>query len=348
MIFNSLYKKAGSEVLELTTSGQLNSKYSNKPTLLAIIDGSEIRKEYSQEMEDLQKVLGLNKELINGYRSVGAILTTEDISLNNYNKPKTWLLEQTTFSKHEKNYKTDKLYSLKAIQRVTTEIKTKPKNKDLEIIYLLDRLYDDQDYLYQLDKKLKAKFVVRVSHLNRKVYQQSPIYSHLPNLTKEQKETLETQIIETKLSQTKFDLACFTQELDYLKIKNKTYFNVTIYYKVSKLLVPVFKDLSDEEILVPVIYLQVNLTHRITKSKGKSITQNIYKDPIGLYSNLEVENLLELAKPENKSQLQELLIRIHKLYLKRWRIESVFRFLKTSLGLERFQIQHLKEIKKFN
>ncbi len=199
--------------------------------------------------------------------------------------------------------------------------------------------------MYQLDKKLKAKFVVRVSHLNRKVYQENPVYSNLPNLTNEQKESLETQIVETKLSQTKFNLTCFTQKLDYLKIKNKTFFNVTIYYKACKLLVPVFQDLNDTEELVEVIYLQVNLTHRITKSKGKSKTQNIYKNPIGLYSNLEIENLLELTKLKNKSQLQKLLIRIYKLYLKRWRIESVFRFLKTSLGLERFQIQHLKEIK---
>lgn len=347
MVFDSLYKQASEQILEMTKSGDLNSPYSQKPTVLAIVDGSDIRKEYSKSMENLQTVLDLKKQKINGYRSVGAILTTEDISLDKGNKPKTWLLSQTVFSKKEKGYKSDKEYSLNAISKINKEIIKKPKNTDLEVIYLLDRLYDDQEFLYQLDKELKAKFVTRVSHPNRRVYQESPVFSNLPNLSQKQKQELETRIIETKLSKSQFDLACFTKKLPKLKIKNKTYFNVTIYYKASKILVPVFQKLSDQEELVPVVHLQVNLTHRPTtskkkKQKGLAKIQNIYKQPIHLYSNLEIDKVLTMSQAEKEKLCQ----RIHKLYLKRWRIETIFKFLKDTLGMETFRLQHLDQIKK--
>jgi hypothetical protein len=98
---------------------------------LAIIDGSEIRKPNSNKLEKLQGVMSLDKKVVNGYRSTGTVLVSED-NLNVH------LFDQDIFSSKEENYKSDNDYAIKAIKQV---VKLKKETK-IDVVFVLDRLYD--------------------------------------------------------------------------------------------------------------------------------------------------------------------------------------------------------------
>lgn len=197
----------------------------NTKKYLAVIDGSEIRKPHSTKMEKLQGVLSLDKKVVNGYRSTGTVLLSED-NLDVH------LFDQDIFSSKEENYKSDNEYAIKAIKQV---VKLKKETK-IEVVFVLDRLYDTLDFM-TLINSLQCQFIIRVKHKSRKVeYETKPIKTNLP-LQKEIKERLLTPIVKT------IDIAAFPidktkefrQKIKRIKTKKGIFENVTAVYRYCEL-----------------------------------------------------------------------------------------------------------------
>jgi Transposase DDE domain len=290
----------------------VNKKY------LAIIDGSEIRKPNSTKLEKLQGVMSLDKKVVNGYRSTGTVLVSED-NLNVH------LFDQDVFSSKEENYKSDNDYAIKAIKQV---VKLKKETK-ICVVFVLDRLYDTLEYM-TLINSLKCEFIIRVKHKNRKVnYETNPIKTNLP-LSKDLKERLLTPIVKTvdigafPIDKTKE----FRQKIQKIKTKKGTFKNVTSvfrYYPVS------IDDSTKESGSINGTAIEVTLKSgdaRLNKKGG-----NLFKESMMLFTNK-----INLTEKE--------VIDCYFKYLQRFGIEQVYRFMKSTLNLEKFQIRDFESIKK--
>jgi Transposase DDE domain len=273
---------------------------------LSLLDGSEIRKPRSKKLESLQGVRSLDGKVINGYRSTGTIIISNDNS-------EVYLYDQDLFSSKEEKYKSDNDYAIKAIKRVH-----KLKHN---ITYVLDRGYDSLEYMEQINK-LNRKFIVRVSHKNRKVsYLTKPIHTNLP-LKPEIKERLATpQVKQTDIAA--FPIKSeFYDKIDRLKLKNGTFFNVSVVFRSKEILIADKHEINKN---ISGTVIEVLLK--------KNKTQQIYKESMLLFTNQT--NLTE-------GEIREVFYN----YLKRFGIEQVFKFLKSTLNLEGFRIHELESIKK--
>jgi hypothetical protein len=297
------------EFLTENTIAEITKKTTNhKPTYLAVIDGTEIRKPCSKKLENLQGVRSLKGEIINGFRSVASVLISED-------NRDCYLLEHTTFSCKESSYKSDTDYDLKAIKQVHKLA------KHVNLIYVCDRGYDNYFLLNQIDKQGDT-FIVRAKYITRSVYETTkPIHTNLP-LKPEIKQRLATpEVLSVKLGDFTIHNS-FKRKVAFLKLKRGDFTNVKVYYRYSEILIP---DTKKEDGLLKVTVIEVTLYD----CKNKEI----FKTPMRLLTNK-----LNLTPNEVQD--------IYFKYLQRHGIEQVFKFLKSTLNLEKFQIKSLNSIKK--
>jgi hypothetical protein len=306
---DALYEKAEERLVENDKAGKWEQK-----RFIAVIDGSEIRKKHSSDSEYLQKVRSLDGELVNGYRSTGTVLLAEDNS-------EVILFEQDVFSSKEKGYLSDNDKAIKAIEKVV-KLNKKLKNK---VTFVLDRFYDTFEFMSFLQSK-KQEFIVRVSHKNRKVnYLTKPIKTNLP-LSKEKKEELLTpkvKICDIAAFPIKKEFSC---KYDSVKLKKGTYKNVTTKYYHYEVMI---------DNINPITGVIANISGTVIEVKMRSGTnpKNIYADSLLLFTNKV--NLSE-------DDIKDVFFR----YLQRFGIEQVYRFMKTTLNLEKFQARDFENIKK--
>lgn len=132
---------------------------------------------------------------------------------------------------------------------------------------------------------------------------------------------LNRQVKEGKLDQLKFPKAQIFK-VEKLQIKQKQYSELTLkltYRKISLV------DKNGEE-------TQVNVIKSKLLTKDKQPVFKNEKDEFYLLTNLDITN-------------QEDLYQAYLNYFIRWKIETVFKFLKEVLGLEEFRIEDLQGIK---
>jgi hypothetical protein len=280
----------------------------NKPKYLVIQDGSEIRKPESEEMEKLQKVRVLDGKLVNGFRSVASIAVSED-------NQECFLLEMNTFSCKEKGYVSDNAIELKMIKNAS-------KLRSIaSLVYVLDRRYDSFNFMDQINVQ-KDKFIIRVKSLDRKVFTTKKGFkSNLPLPKKTLEAIASDKIIETRCGQFPIKESNIVKVKE-LRLKCGTFYNVKVHYWHNEILIPDPLGIKGN---IPCTAIQVLLRD----SKNKLI----YVNPMYL-----VTNQVGLTKQE--------VIDTYFHYLQRHGIEQVFKFMKTTLNLEKFQIKKLKLIKK--
>jgi hypothetical protein len=280
----------------------------NKPKYLIIQDGSEIRKPESEEMEKLQKVRALDGKLVNGFRSVASIAVSED-------NQECFLLEMNTFSCKEKGYVSDNAIELKMIKNAS-------KLRSIaSLVYVLDRRYDSFNFMDQINVQ-KDKFIIRVKSLDRKVFTTKKGFkSNLPLPKKTLEAIAADKIIETRCGQFPIKESNIVKVKE-LRLKCGTFYNVKVHYWHNEILIPDPLGIKGN---IPCTAIQVQLRD----SKNKLI----YVNPMYL-----VTNQVGLTKQE--------VIDTYFHYLQRHGIEQVFKFMKTTLNLEKFQIKKLKLIKK--
>jgi hypothetical protein len=161
---------------------QVSIKLNQEDEVTLIHDPSDIRKPHSKEAEDIGKVRDLKGNIINGY-------STHNIIALPSNAKKVMLLSNKTYSNKSDNFlsqdiikkllsgkdfdgqdKANKLYqsgkyfnkktlSKDEITRCSTKLKE--FNLSLKITHVLDREFDDNDYISLISKDLNDDFVIR-------------------------------------------------------------------------------------------------------------------------------------------------------------------------------------------
>jgi hypothetical protein len=284
--------------------------------LYVLHDGCDIRKPNSNDLEHLGKVMSLQKQVVNGYKTMNSVaVDIEGKSLN--------LLEHYTYSTGMTEYKTQEQIAAIAqaseieidqqgylsnrsvyFQTVLNSHNTiKRANNAAQITHVQDREFDAEVY-FEFVSDLEDTFITRLklSRLSNETY---PVYTPKGKISK--------KVACIKLIDKVFKYHV-SYDISRISIKNKTYANVTSLIEWEPL----------------VLNNRTYSVLRITLKDERGVP--LFQHPMMLITNRLVETG-EDAKC------------IYQAYLLRFKIEVVFRFLKTHLGWETFQVRDFQTIK---
>lgn len=318
------YEKLRNEITSGEKQGHLNATViietmrdavietaKNEKTVTLIHDPSALRKKHSEELENIGKVLDLDKKIINGYDSFNTIATFG-------NSKKVNLMQNEVYSNRQPDFlKADDIEKLKkgkdfpgkdaakalyesgdylnrkivAQNNIGTASEAlKAANPDIKVEHILDREFDDKDHFDFINNELNDKYIIRLKMLR--------IMQNLDE-SKPYKKILEYD----------FGLT-HTYVLQNISIHNKAYQDIKLTVSYEKV---------GEKTVVKI---------EMKDRDGKAI----FKQPMLLITNYTISNT---------DQARE----IYLSYLKRWRIESVFKFIKSTLGWEEFRLKDFNGIK---
>jgi Transposase DDE domain len=133
----------------------------NAKRVTVIMDGSDLRKRYSQKLEHLSHVRSLEGTLIAGYPTLNAIGLAEDGTKA--------LLYHETYSSEAPGFKSQNELVKAALQRIVTELRSQGVG---QICFVLDRGFDDAKLMRFIDQDLKCQYVIRAQHIDRRIRDQ--------------------------------------------------------------------------------------------------------------------------------------------------------------------------------
>ncbi len=157
-------------------------KLSHASKIDVLHDPSDIRKPHSKQTENLGKVRSLDGDIINGYSTHNAVaLVPGDKAVHllshvSYSNKDPKFLKAEHIKKIEAgklfegdkeakslyesgDYFNKKLLSIREIEKIGICLKS--KNEDATITHILDREFDDNDYLSLIDTNLDQDFIIR-------------------------------------------------------------------------------------------------------------------------------------------------------------------------------------------
>jgi Transposase DDE domain len=298
------------------------AKQSGKPTLSLIYDGSDLRKEESEKLENLGWVKSLSGQWIRGYSSFnsivldrknGAVGLLSSIPYSNRDPQFLSEKERKLFEKNkiedperhqaiEKYLEAEDAYNQKTIY--FSSIRTnhdhfKAQNPSVELTHILDRGHDDASLFELIDGELHDKFVIRMKGSRNSTVQAF-------NETK-QKEMF-----------VKMGVVSFAHRAE--KTYEKVHFNKKVYVKPHAIF---------EWDTICIHNCTYNIVRvRFFDCKGVPI----FKEPMLIITNHEVKDVITAQF-------------VYQLYLQRSKIEGVFKFLKEVLGWETFRVHDFESIK---
>jgi len=296
-------------------------KFSGKKRVYVPSDHCDIRKKHSWKMENIGKVLDLNKKVINGFSTLASVAIDE-------NKHNVTLLDVTVFSNREKRFiKQDELarfekgkiedkvreaeikalvdedrhinMTLSLMRQTQSVSKTlKLSNPCISVCHIHDRFADIDEYFTHIDQKLKDEFVIRGTA------------KRVSNQTKlnEKGEEIKVKLIDSEFANKN------SQVIETLRLKGKVYQQAESIIEWDRV------EIENNW------YTTVRITLKTREGK------NIFKKPMLLISNIKVNSYIEAKE-------------IYHIYLLRSKIEAVFKFLKDVLGWEEFQVRDWESIK---
>jgi hypothetical protein len=331
-LFNGTLKSVlDDEKISVALRGEMVVELGSDEVVYALHDPSDIRKHYSEKLENLGIVRDLDGKLTHGYStfatvcvsSVGEKTQLSDISifsngdnehyvrqkeldeLEKKQKKATKNNETANLSKREKEIiellETDKMTNLKQVthtqlRRVSQSLKA--ENANIEICHVLDRQFDGLPYFSFIADELEDFFVIRmkVSRNSNEI------------IVTEQGKDVAVKLKDVMMSNRQSEV------LDKIILGNKTYQQVKRVIEWGSLT------------LEEKTYSVVRIT--LLTRQGKEI----FPQPMLLITNYT---------PGNYQQA----IGIYRIYLKRATIEGVFKFVKNALGWEEFQVRDWESIK---
>jgi hypothetical protein len=296
-------------------------KFSGKKRLYLPSDHCDIRKKHSGKMENIGKVLDLDKKVINGFSTLASIAIDE-------NKRDVTLMDISVFSNKEKRFiKQDELKDYEngkiADKSREEEIKAlvdedkhinmtlslmrqskrvsgilKVANPDISLCHIHDRFADMNEYLEYIDQTLQDEFVIRATK------------ARVSNQTKldEKGNSVKVKLIYSKFANRESRL------IEKLRLKGKI-------YEQAKSIIEWDRVKINEN-----WYTAVRITLQTREGK------DIFPNPMLLISNIKVTSYIQAKE-------------IYSIYLLRSKIEAVFKFLKDVLGWEEFQVRDWESIK---
>jgi hypothetical protein len=296
-------------------------KFSGKKRLYLPSDHCDIRKKHSWKMENIGKVLDLDKKVINGFSTLASIAIDE-------NKRDVTLMDISVFSNKEKRFiKQDELkdyengkiadksreeeikalvdedkhinmtLSLMRQSKRVSEI-LKVANPNISLCHIHDRFADMNEYLEYIDQILQDEFVIRATK------------ARVSNQTKlnEKGNSVKVKLIDSKFANRESKL------IEKLRLKGKI-------YEQAKSIIEWDRVKINEN-----WYTAVRITLQTREGK------DIFPNPMLLISNIKVTSYIQAKE-------------IYSIYLLRSKIEAVFKFLKDVLGWEEFQVRDWESIK---
>jgi len=296
-------------------------KFSGKKRVYVPSDHCDIRKKHSWKMENIGKVLDLDKKVINGFSTLASVAIDE-------NKHDVTLMDVTVFSNREDRFiKQDELelfengkiedkareaeikalvdedkhinMTLSLMRQTENVSKTlKLSNPDISICHIHDRFADMNEYFKHIDQTLKDEFVIRGTA--KRASNQTTV--------NEKGNTVKIKLIDSVLQNQE------SQVIEKLRLKGK------VYQQAQSIIE------WDRVKIEGNWYTTVRITLKTRERK------NIFKKPMLLISNIEVNSYIEAKE-------------IYHIYLLRSKIEAVFKFLKDVLGWEEFQVRDWESIK---
>jgi hypothetical protein len=272
-------------------------------------------------MENIGKVLDLDKKVINGFSTLASIAIDE-------NKRDVTLMDISVFSNKEKRFiKQDELKDYEngkiADKSREEEIKAlvdedkhinmtlslmrqskrvsgilKVANPDISLCHIHDRFADMNEYLEYIDQTLQDEFVIRATK------------ARVSNQTKldEKGNSVKVKLIYSKFANRESRL------IEKLRLKGKI-------YEQAKSIIEWDRVKINEN-----WYTAVRITLQTREGK------DIFPNPMLLISNIKVTSYIQAKE-------------IYSIYLLRSKIEAVFKFLKDVLGWEEFQVRDWESIK---
>ena len=318
-------------VLEVIRS-QAQERLGKESRVYVLHDGSDLRKPNAQDMVYLGKVMSLQKQVITGYKTLNSVavdITGKDITL----------IDHTLYSTGMPNYVSKETLSLIGLIGLIGQ--HSPKVPNLAPVmwdniekgeYLNNTTVYFQALLNSHNTIKRGNLDIKITHIQDREFDGEEYFeyaddlkdefitrlklSRLSNLTRPvytPKGKLSKKLAYVKLIDKAFEHQ-FSYDIQRISIKNKTYVNVKCTIEWEKL------------ILNNRTYSVVRITLRDEKGKP------IFQQPMMLITN----RVLECAQDARQ---------VYQAYLLRFKIEVVFRFLKTNLGWETFQVRDFQSIK---
>ena len=321
MLDNSLNEVLDDKKISEALKENSIEKFSGKKRLYLPSDHCDIRKKHSGKMENIGKVLDLDKKVINGFSTLASIAIDE-------NKRDVTLMDISVFSNKEKRFiKQDELKDYEngkiADKSREEEIKAlvdedkhinmtlslmrqskrvsgilKVANPDISLCHIHDRFADMNEYLEYIDQTLQDEFVIRATK------------ARVSNQTKldEKGNSVKVKLIYSKFANRESRL------IEKLRLKGKI-------YEQAKSIIEWDRVKINEN-----WYTAVRITLQTREGK------DIFPNPMLLISNIKVTSYIQAKE-------------IYSIYLLRSKIEAVFKFLKDVLGWEEFQVRDWESIK---
>jgi len=269
----------------------------DRHSTVIVHDQSDIRKQYSSEMEDLDLVKALDGSLVPGYRTFNSVAIADK---------NIYLLSCTPYSSREGDYdktlSSEGAFSAKSIlkgQLKSISEAFRARNPDMVLIHLIDRGEDDNEVFDFIDNELKDNFIIRLK-LNRN--------SDVKAWSEEKGKEVPLKIVKKTFSNN------FEQRYEVFSWKGKAFRNAKAVIGHER------------------FWFGKNWFNVVRVQMYDAGGRKIFKEPMLLVSNRDITG-------------SEAALRIFHLYLKRGKIEGVFKFLKDQLGWEEFQVRDLLAIK---
>lgn len=299
-----------------------------KERLILLHDPCDIRKEYSRQLENLGKVRSLDNEIINGYSTFNTVAIDEG-------SKRLQLVDLKVYSNTDPHYITKeelKQFEKGILQKSTSEQDRLRAEQIKEFIqedtYLnLSRLTHQQlQQISELFKKDNPHLIL--THVLDREFDINGNFSFID------KDLNDEFVIRMKLSRNSQQSVIDenTQKEQWIKLKDAAlahsqsfYFDKLliknkVYQQIQCLIEWDAYHIEDNSYTV----VRINMLNR----KG----ENIFKDPMLLITNRPVSNAQQARC-------------VYLTYLKRSKIEGVFKFLKNVLGWEDFQVRDFESIK---
>lgn len=316
-----------SETLRQMSVGEL----SDEDVIIAIHDPCDIRKEYSEKMENLGIVRDLNGNLVNGYSTFNTVcvngdgkrLHLSDITVYSNGDKAHYIKqseldalvkkqvksvkkkEQVAFSEREtailQLLEADEVVNLGRITRhqlSAVSQQFKEANPKITVWHVLDRQFDGAPLFEFIKHNLDDNFVIRLK-VSRNSNEKS---------VDKDGQAYAVKLKDVPLSGKQVDI------LDKVRIKKK------VYQQAKRVIEWGVLALEGES------YTVVRVT--LLKRDGTPI----FKQPMLLLTNSTVANCQQALS-------------IYRIYLMRSKIEEVFKFVKNAVGWEEFQVRDWESIK---
>lgn len=225
------------------------------------------------------------------------------------NSHDVFLLENQLFSTKEEDFLSKNKIVLDLIDSTLEGLKKVSNPK----VFLMDREFDNQVVIEHLHHhQNKPNFIIRAKHLNR-------------------------QTKEGKLDQLSFPKAQLFK-IEKLQVKQKVYQDLTLKLTHRKI---TLVDKYGQETQISVIKSKLLGKNKGPIFKGKVNIENKIENKDGNENENEDFCLLTNLPINNPQELYQAYLN----YFIRWKIETVFKFLKETLGMKDFRVEDLQGIK---